>query len=114
MNTLRAIMALILALIGNTCLGAEELLVFTADWCGPCQQFKADLKENPKLAGDLEVSVINIDKAKDMAQEFGVKTVPTFVLVEVKEGVVKKEGEVRRQVGYTGPKKFQRWLEKRQ
>lgn len=113
MTALRVLLAICLALLGPVCAGEEVLLVFTADWCVPCQQFKADLKADPKLAGKREVNVIDINVAKDMAQDFGVKTVPTFVLVDEKDGVIKKENELRRQTGYTGPRKLQRWLEKR-
>lgn len=113
MKQLRVLLVVFLALFGNVCAGEEVLMVFTASWCAPCQQFKADLKENPDMVGNREVNVFDIETAKELAKDFNVKTVPTFVLVEQEADEIKKENELRRQTGYTNARKLQRWLERR-
>lgn len=59
---------------------SEAVLVdFYADWCGPCQGMLPvvnDMAENP-MAGTKVVKV-NIDDAPEIAQEFGVMSIPTF------------------------------------
>ncbi len=51
------------------------LVVFTASWCGPCQQWKAN--EKPKLDG-VAVTTVDIDEQR----QWGVTTVPSFWVVD--------------------------------
>ncbi len=51
------------------------LVVFTASWCGPCQQWKQN--ERPKLNG-VTITTVDIDKEK----QWGVGTVPSFWIVD--------------------------------
>ena len=94
-------------------LGSEILLVFTAKWCGPCQQFKEDLKTKPEMVGDYAVEVVDVSQAKDMAKDFDVGSVPTFIVVKVADDdVIKATNVVKRTVGYEGPKKLKAWLDR--
>lgn len=53
------------------------VVMFTADWCGSCQIWKRD--ELPKLtAAGVRVEMIDIDRNKATAKQFGVTTVPAF------------------------------------
>lgn len=60
------------------------LLDFYADWCGPCKEMKpilADLEREGYV-----IKAINFDNNKAEAQKYGVKNLPTFiVLVDGKE-----------------------------
>jgi len=51
------------------------LVVFTASWCGPCQQWKA--AEKGKLNG-VDITTVDIDQDK----QWGISTVPTFWVVD--------------------------------
>lgn len=51
------------------------LVVFTASWCGPCQQWKAN--ERPKLSG-VSITTVDVDEQK----QWGVTTVPSFWIVD--------------------------------
>jgi thiol-disulfide isomerase/thioredoxin len=109
MNVLR--MLLVLGCLGaQVCGGGESLVVFSASWCGPCQQFKQDLVEDPELIAGYEIDVIDVDLLPDMAEDFAVKSYPTFIVVKVEDDILKPENELRREIGYTGPGKFKRWL----
>lgn len=97
----------------NTALAEDVLLVFTAEWCKPCQRFKEDLAADPTLVGNYTVDMFDLDAAKDIAQDFDVETVPTFIVVKVDEdSVIKKTNVVKRHAGYTGPVRFKRWLDR--
>jgi thiol-disulfide isomerase/thioredoxin len=94
--------------------GAEQLLVFTAEWCGPCQQFKRDLADNPTDLQNYVIDIINAELATDMKKDFQVTGYPTFIVVEVgPDDVVRSDKVLRRRTGYRGLGELQRWLEKR-
>ena len=113
MNKFSTFLVSVMVLCGSVCRGEEMILAFTASWCAPCKQFKTDLAENPEMTAGLAIDIIDVGVAKEMAKDFGVNSVPTFVIVNTEGGVVKKDQEVARTAGYQGPRKFQRWVEKR-
>lgn len=82
---------------------AAELLIFTATWCAPCQALKKDIAADPKLLADYEWGYVDFDAEKEMARDYGIKTVPTFLILEDNK-------VVRRLVGYPGLEKFKKWL----
>ena len=64
---------------------------FFATWCGPCKMLSPILDELVQEVDPTKVKIlkIDIDEAQDLAQEYGVMSVPTvFVGVnhEIKEG----------------------------
>ena len=94
--------------------GAEQLLVFTVGWCGPCQQFKQDLTNNPEALRGYTPDVIDAEAASDMKKDFEVKSYPTFILVDVgPDGIVRNDRVLKRRTGYKGLAELQRWLERR-
>lgn len=91
----------------------ETLIVFTHPQCGPCQDFKRDLANNPELLESWPVELFDVKTAKEITGDFKVTTVPCFIVVKVTaDNVIKTENEVRRSVGYHGPEKLQRWLKR--
>lgn len=58
------------------------LLDFYADWCGPCQmQLPVVDQLSEKYADELEVLKINVDKHPELAQIYGVRSIPALFLV---------------------------------
>ncbi len=74
---------------------AVKLLDFFAIWCGPCHVMAPILEELKKELGDkVEVEEINVDENQAKAAEFGVMSIPTYVIL--------KDGkEVGRRIGVT-------------
>jgi thioredoxin 2 len=58
----------------------KTLWYFTADWCGPCQQF-GPLMEMAAQQG-IPVKKLNVDYTPDATTTYGIKNVPTIILVE--------------------------------
>jgi thioredoxin 1/putative thioredoxin len=58
------------------------LLEFGAEWCGPCKVTAPELEAvSQELAGKLKVATVDIDKSPLLARQFGVQSVPAFVVI---------------------------------
>ncbi len=59
------------------------LIDFYADWCGPCKMMSPVVEE---LAGEYEgkakVSKINVDQEPEIAEKYGVMSIPNFVFIK--------------------------------
>ena len=60
----------------------EPVLVdFYADWCGPCKMMAPVVEKiSQELEGKAKVCKINVDDAGDIAAEYGVMSIPTFIV----------------------------------
>ena len=57
-----------------------RLMHFTAEWCEPCKMMKPVIAEVISERPDLEYVVIDIDKNRDVALQYDVMGVPTFII----------------------------------
>ena len=57
----------------------KKILRFTASWCQPCKGLAMNL-ESAEL--NLPIEVIDIDVHDDVAIEYGIRSVPTLVMME--------------------------------
>jgi len=58
------------------------LIDFTAKWCGPCRVMKPTLASlGTEYAGRVRMLEIDVDDEQVLAQQFDVRSMPTFVLV---------------------------------
>ena len=55
----------------------KQVLYFTASWCQPCKMVRP-LIEELKAEG-LEISIVDIDEYQQMAIQYKIKSVPTFI-----------------------------------
>ena len=65
---------------------------FNAEWCGPCRMLKPILDELSEERADFKIVSINIDDEDELAEEYGVSSIPC--LITFKEGK-----EINRSVG---------------
>lgn len=72
------------------------LLDFWASWCGPCRMVSPiidNIAEEMEAAGnEKKVGKINIDEQPELAEAFGVMSIPTLILVKNGEIVDKSVG----------------------
>ena len=66
-----------------------KYLYFSAQWCGPCKSLSPIMNE---VSSHVEVEKIDVDLDYETAQKYGVRNIPTVILVD---GVT----EVKRFIG---------------
>jgi len=89
------------------------LLMFTADWCQPCQNFKGSVLADDRVVNSVVASckfqMVDLSKWEgknaDTAKRYGVSAIPTLILVN------SKGQEFDRYAGPHDPASFAAWLD---
>jgi len=77
----------------------KKIIRFTAEWCQPCKTLSKQLET---MDLNMPIDVIDIDKDPEIAIEYGIRSVPTLVLME--------DNEVRSKiVGLKAPHEIREW-----
>ena len=58
------------------------LLDFYADWCGPCRMVSPLVDEIAEENPQYLVGKVNVDNEMELAQAFGVASIPTLVVIK--------------------------------
>ncbi len=68
------------------------LLDFYADWCGPCRMVSPIVDQIADEKPNVLVGKINVDNEPELAQMFGVFSIPTLVVMKGGKVVNKSAG----------------------
>ncbi len=70
--------------------GEKPLLVdFYADWCGPCRMQSPIVDAIAEENSDVVVAKVNVDDVPEVAERFGIVSIPTLLIF--KNGSVVKQ-----------------------
>ena len=72
------------------------LIDFYANWCGPCKMLSPIIDQIADEREDVVVAKVDVDKEVELAEKFGVFSIPTLVIL--------KDGEVVHQSAGARPK----------
>lgn len=77
-----------------------RILRFTAGWCQPCKALQKNI-ENAKI--DIPIEVYDVDENMDIATEYGIRTIPTMILLD-------GNNEIKRVNGVLSSKELENWI----
>ena len=76
------------------------VLDFYADWCGPCKMQSPIIDKIAEERTDIKVGKINIDENQELAEKYGIMSIPTIIII--------KNGNITNQfVGVTPKEKIE-------
>ena len=70
------------------------LVDFYADWCGPCVAMAPVVKELAEKKTDIKVAKLDVDQNRELASEYGVISIPTFIYFKGGKEAARETGAV--------------------
>ena len=77
----------------------KTVYYFTADWCQPCKKTKPVVEELNREQSTAGFQIIDVDDNLELVKNFGIQSVPTFILFD--DGIEKNRiigGQTREQL----------------
>ena len=70
------------------------LIDFWAVWCGPCRMVGPVIEEVGEEHPEIKVGKVNIDEQPELAQQFGIMSIPTMIVFKDGKAAAKQVGAV--------------------
>jgi thioredoxin-like negative regulator of GroEL len=74
----------------------SHVLYFTAEWCNPCQRTRP-VAEELKRDGLIDFVFVDADSEIELLEQFGIRSVPTYILLEDGKEVKRMNGAKTRE-----------------
>ena len=70
-------------MLENEVMNADKpvLIDFFATWCGPCRMVSPIVDEIAEEHSEFKICKVNVDEEPELAQKFGVVSIPTVVVI---------------------------------
>ena len=72
--------------------GKTVLLDFYAEWCGPCKMVSPIVDQISEENPDIIVGKIDVDDQQEIAEKYGIMSIPTLVVLKIGEVANKGTG----------------------
>lgn len=69
-----------------------EVLDFWAEWCGPCRMYGPIVDEFAEETPEVTVKKINVDNERELAASYGIRSIPTTVILKNGQTITKLSG----------------------
>ncbi len=70
------------------------LIDFWAVWCGPCRMLAPTVAQIAEERNDVKVGKINVDEQPELAEQYGIMSIPTLLVFKGGEVVNKSVGVI--------------------
>ncbi len=71
---------------------------FWAEWCGPCRMITPIIEElSTEMADDALIGKVNVDHNPQVSAKFGIRSIPTILILKDGEIVDKQVGVITKQ-----------------
>lgn len=60
----------------------QTIAEFSGTWCQPCQTIKPIIEEISNENPTLQFGVVDVDESFEIAAQYGVKSIPTFLVFQ--------------------------------
>ena len=79
------------------------LVDFYAVWCGPCRMMHPIVDQISEEIKDVKVLKVNVDENEELARQYGIMSIPTFIIF--KDGNMKEK-----KLGFMPKTELEKWL----
>jgi thioredoxin-like negative regulator of GroEL len=71
---------------------SKKVIRFTASWCGPCKMFAPTFDKVASQTPGVYFETVDVDSTNNLVLEYGIRNVPTTVVVETSGTIRKHSG----------------------
>ena len=81
----------------------KVLVDFFATWCGPCKMISPILEKFSSIHPEIKVIKVDVDDFSEIAENYGIRSIPTLIYFE--------NGELKdKKLGFMDLNKLENWL----
>jgi thioredoxin 1 len=67
----------------------KQIIYFSAEWCGPCKNFKPIMES---VSNSIPVQFVDVDENPQLSAQYNIKSIPTLIFLKDGKEVNKKPG----------------------
>lgn len=75
--------------------GEITVLDFYAEWCGPCKMYGPIFEKFAEANPEIGTAKVNVDSNPELAKKYGVRGIPTTILLQNGQLITKVPGVVQ-------------------